>query len=146
MEELVKHGYDWKEKDDWGWTLLHEVAALGNARAIEWVCERTRCMTNASDRLGRTPLLTALIAGVDITAVEELIKNGEDPTEEDDVGRSSAEAAILYCSPDVIQLILEAIVEKCGSEADLNGESLYSIAADHPQSQTVIRIIDEKLK
>ena len=35
MEELVKKGMDWKEKDDWGWTLLHEVASAKDAAGIK---------------------------------------------------------------------------------------------------------------
>jgi hypothetical protein len=34
MEELAKHGYEWKEKDDWGWTLLNEVA-VENQKVIK---------------------------------------------------------------------------------------------------------------
>ena len=50
-------------------------------------------MTNVSDNLGRTPLLllTALIAGAGSEAVQELLKNGEDPAEEDEVGRNTAD-------------------------------------------------------
>ena len=31
MEELALHtsNLDWRTKDDWGWTLLHEVANIG---------------------------------------------------------------------------------------------------------------------
>ena len=25
MDELVKHDFDWRHRDEWGWTLLHEV-------------------------------------------------------------------------------------------------------------------------
>ena len=34
MDELAKQGMDWKAKDDWGWTLLHEAAATGNVSVI----------------------------------------------------------------------------------------------------------------
>ena len=53
MEELVKHGVDWKDNDDWGWTLLHEVIATGNVEAIRWVSSRSRGITNVCDKLGR---------------------------------------------------------------------------------------------
>ena len=66
MEELVKKGMDWKEKDDWGWTLLHEVASANNAEGVNWVSTRSRGLSNTKDKLGRTPLLTALMAGADV--------------------------------------------------------------------------------
>lgn len=87
-------------------------------------------MTNNQDKLGRTPLLTALIAGAGGEAVEELLKNGEDIAEEDDVGRTAPEAAILYCSPEVIQAVLEAT--KKNEEIEINVDRLKDIAQDHP--------------
>ena len=144
MEELAKHGYDWKDKDDWGWTLLHEVAAVGNAEAIRWVCSRSRCMTNVADKLGRTPLLTALIAGVGADAVQELLNHGEDIGEEDEVGRNAAEAFILYCDPDVIQIILDATKNK-DSENEIDIALLQLIAEDHSQPRVVKKIIEDTL-
>ena len=143
MEELAKHGYDWKDKDDWGWTLLHEVAAVGNAEAVSWVCSRSRCMTNVADKLGRTPLLTALIAGAGADAIQELLKNGENISEEDDVGRTTAEAAVLYCSPEVIQIILTAT--KKDDEMEIDVDKLIEISQDHSQPCIVKRIIEETL-
>ena len=140
MEELAKHGYDWREKDEWGWTLLHEVAAADHAEAIRWVYSRSRCMTNIQDKLGRTPLLTALIAGAGVETVEELLKNGEDIAEDDDVGRTAAEASILYCSPEVIQTVLEAT--KNNEDIEVDVERLEDIAGDHPQPDVVKKIIE----
>jgi ankyrin repeat protein len=102
-----------------GRTLLHEVAATGNVEAIRWVSSRSRGMTNVCDKLGRTPLLTALIAGAGAEAVQELLKNGEDPAEEDEVGRNTAEAAVLYCSTDVVQIILDATKKVQDNEVDV---------------------------
>ena len=135
MEELAKHGYDWKEKDDWGWTLLHEVAAVGNAEAIRWVFSRSRCMTNIADKLGRTPLLTAVIAGAGADAIQELLNHGENIAEEDEVGRNAAEASILYCCPDVIQIILDATKKNSENEVDI--DTLHLIAEDHSQPRVV---------
>ena len=30
MEMLVKRGAAWRDRDDWGWTVLHEAAASGH--------------------------------------------------------------------------------------------------------------------
>ena len=32
MEQLVKRGAAWRDKDDWGWTVLHEAAASGHQK------------------------------------------------------------------------------------------------------------------
>ena len=140
MEELVKQGISWKDKDDWGWTLLHEVAATGNAEAIRWVSQRSRGMSNVADKLGRTPLLTALIAGAGVEAVAELLKQGEDPGEEDDVGRTSAQAAVLYCSSEVVQIILEAA--KKNDKIEFDEEQLLEIAEDHAEAAVVKKLIE----
>ena len=143
MDELAKHGIDWKEKDDWGWTLLHEVAATGNVEAIRWVTERSRGMANVCDKLGRTPLLTALIAGNGVEAVQELLNNGENPAEEDEVGRTPAEAAVLYCSADVVQIVLDAT--KKNKEIEVDADKLILIAEDHIQPDVVKHIIETTL-
>ena len=143
MEELVKQGISWKDKDDWGWTLLHEVAATGNAEAIRWVSQRSRGMSNVADKLGRTSLLTALISGAGVEAVAELLKQGEDPSEEDDVGRTSAQAAVLYCSSDVVQIILEAA--KKNDKIEFDEEQLLEIAEDHAEAAVVRKLIENAL-
>ena len=63
---------------------------------------------NVCYKLGRTPLLTAFIAGAGAEAVQELLKNREDPDEVVEVGRNTAEVAILYCLTEVVQIILVA--------------------------------------
>ena len=32
MEMLIKRGAGWRERDDWGWNVLHEVSAAGHAQ------------------------------------------------------------------------------------------------------------------
>ena len=143
MEELAKHGYDWKEKDDWGWTLLHEVAAAGNAEAIRWICSRTGCMKNVADKLGRTPLLTALIAGAGADAIQELLEHGENIEIEDEVRRNAAEAAILYCYLVVIQIIL--VATKKDSEIEIDIVTLLLIAEDHSQPNIMKKMIEDTI-
>ena len=149
MEELVKKGMDWKEKDDWGWTLLHEVAAAKDAEGIKWVSLRSRDLSNITDKLGRTPLLTALIAGAGDEAVSELLKHGADPGIDDDVGRTTTEAAILYCSSPVIQIIIEACIQKNENESEdtddkieMDKANLLSIANGHPEVEAVKKIFE----
>ena len=115
MEMLVKRGANWKDKDDWGWTVLHEAAASGNKRGhsfltdtlesdgpgVQWVCKESKGLINSPDKLGRTPLLAGLMAGAGLEAVAELLAQGEDPAQEDEVGRGAPEAAILYCDNKV---------------------------------------------
>ena len=115
LELLVKRGANWKDKDDWGWTVLHEAAAAGNkgggscpericsrlCAGIQWVCKESKGLINLSDKLGRTPLLAGLMAGAGLEAVTELLAQGEDPSQEDEVGRGCPEAAILYCDNKV---------------------------------------------
>ena len=50
----------------------------------------------------------------------ELLKQGEDPGEEDEVGRTTTEAAVLYCSSEVVKIILEAAKKDGVFEIDLN--------------------------
>ena len=149
MEELVKKGMDWKEKDDWGWTILHEVAAAGDAEGIRWVSLRSRGLSNTTDKLGRTPLLTALIAGAEVGAISELLLQGEDPGMEDDVGRTTAEAAVLYCSSEVVQVILKSCLKHNenaalanAEEIEIDKELLLLIAEDHEEAELVKIIIE----
>ena len=102
-------------------------------------------MRNTRDKLGRTPLLIALIYGAGADAVRELIFHGEDPTEEDDVGRTALEAALLYCSPDVIEVILNALKTSTKKMPVVNTEELLSIADDRTDSDAVKSLIQEHL-
>ena len=65
-------------------------------------------LVSQPDRLGRGPLLVGLMAGAGLGAVQELLRQGEDPGQEDEVGRGCPEAAILYCQPPVIEATLAA--------------------------------------
>ena len=149
LEDTLTSWRSWPSKDmtgkrgDWGWTLLHEVSSVGNAEAIRWVFSRSRCMTNVADKLGRTPLLTALIAGAGLDAVQELLNHGEDIAKEDEVGRNPAEASILYCCPDVIQIILDET--KKDSENEIDIDILLLIAEDHSLPRVVKKIIEDTL-
>ena len=60
--------------------------------------------------------------------------------EDDDVGRTAAEASILYCSPEVIKTVLEATKNKEDKEVDV--DRLVDIAGDHPQPDVVKKIIE----
>ena len=104
------------------------------------------------DKLGRTPLLTALIAGAGDEAVSELLKHGADPGNDDDVGRTTTEAAILYCSSPVIQIIIEACIQKNENESEdtddkieMDKANLLSIANDHPEVEAVKNILETYL-
>ena len=66
-------------------------------------------MSNTQDKLGRTPLLVALMSGAGSEAVEVLVREGEMVNITDEVGRTAAEAAILYCSSPVLEIILKAL-------------------------------------
>ena len=101
MEMLIKKGAGWKERDDWGWNVLHEAAAADHPGMIQWICRESKGLINMSDRLGRTPLLAALMAGARLESVRELLDQGEDPGQEDEVGRGAPEAAVLYCDTEV---------------------------------------------
>ena len=106
MEMLIKRGAGWKEKDDWGWSVLHEAAAAGHSAGILWVCRESKGLINVADKLGRTPLLAGLMAGAKLDAVAELLRQGEDPGAEDEVGRGAPEAAILYCDTEVFKFYI----------------------------------------
>ena len=66
-------------------------------------------MTNTQDKLGRTPLLVALMSGAGAQAVQVLVTEGEMVNITDEVGRTAAEAAILYCSSPVLEVILMSL-------------------------------------
>ena len=68
---------------------------------IQCVCKESKGLINLADKLGRTPLLAGLMAGAGLEAVRELVVQGEDPGQEDEVGRGAPEAAILYCDNKV---------------------------------------------
>ena len=74
----------------------------------QWMCQKSSAMSNAKDKLGRTPLLVALMSGEGVEAVEVLVREGEVVTITDEVGRTAAEAAILYCSAPVLEVVLRA--------------------------------------
>ena len=65
------------------------------------MCKESKGLINLADKLGRTPLLAGLMAGAGLEAVTELVVQGEDPAQEDEVGRGAPEAAILYCDNKV---------------------------------------------
>ena len=76
---------------------------------IQWVCQKSSLMSNTKDKLGRTPLLVALMSGAEAEAVQVLVTEGEMVNITDEVGRTAAEAAILYCSSSVLEVILKAL-------------------------------------
>ena len=88
-------------------------------------------------------MLTALIAGAGAEAVQELLNHGENIAEEDEVGRNAAEASILYCCPDVIQIIL--VATKKDNENEIDIDTLLLIAEDHSQPRVVKQIIEDTL-
>ena len=65
------------------------------------MCRESKGLINVPDKLGRTPLLAGLMAGANVEAVKELLEQGEDPGQEDEVGRGAPEAAVLYCDCQV---------------------------------------------
>ena len=142
MEMLVKRGAGWKDKDDWGWNVLHETAAAGQVEGIHWVLKESKGLVNVQDKLGRGPLLVGLMAGAGLEAVKELLRQGEDPGQEDEVGRGCPEASVLYCVPEVIRYVLE-YCRDYDPRPDINKEILLEIAEDHDRSQEVTDIIME---
>ena len=142
MEMLVKRGAAWKDKDDWGWNVLHETAAAGHVEGIHWVLKESKGLVNVQDKLGRGPLLVGLMAGAGLEAVKELLSQGEDPGQEDEVGRGCPEASVLYCAPEVIRYVLQ-YSRDFDPRPEVNREILLEIAQDHNKSQEVTDIITE---
>ena len=62
---VKKFKADWKVRDDWGWTALHEAAVCGNKEIIRFLMKECRDLINQKDKLGRTPLLLGLMSGID---------------------------------------------------------------------------------
>ena len=77
--------------------------------STQWVGHKSSIMSNTQDKLGRTPLLVALMSGAEVEAIEVLVREGEMVNITDEVGRTAAEAAILYCSSSVLEVILGAL-------------------------------------
>ena len=96
----MKRGAGWRDRDDWGWSVLHEAAAAGQqpgqvqpqigvptttcseidimiVPGIHWVCRESKGLINVADKLGRSPLLAGLMAGAGLAAVTELLKQGD---------------------------------------------------------------------
>ena len=105
------------------------------------MCKESKGLINLADKLGRTPLLAGLMAGAGLEAVMELVVQGEDPSQEDEVGRGAPEAAILYCDNKVIQYLLEQCC-RSDSKVELNKKLLSEIAEDHVQAELVKEIIE----
>ena len=175
MELLVKRGAVWVSRDDWGWTVLHEVAASATRETVAWVCKESKGLNNLPDKLGRGPLLVGLMAGAEVGAVEEMIEYGENPAQEDEVGRGCPEAAVLYCSAEVVRFILTHLTTltgdkkvevgvqnvkihwlilqliNCNSNSaeyilQVNKELLLEIAEDHEEADLVTEMIEELVK
>ena len=89
----------------------HDTYNVSQAKIIstQWVCHKSSIMSNTQDKLGRTPLLVALMSGAEVEAIEVLVREGEMVNITDEVGRTAAEAAILYCSSSVLEVILGAL-------------------------------------
>ena len=139
MELLVRSGADWKAKDDWGWKVQHEVAASGIRSAIKWTFGRSAGGNNDKDKLGRSPLLVALISGVDKDAVEELLQQGADPGLVDDVGRTCPEAAVLYCTPVILRIIIQACIHR---KVEVDKDLLLELAEDQENPTEMMRTIN----
>ena len=82
-------------------TRLFKFLKCLSSLGIQCVCKESKGLINLADKLGRTPLLAGLMAGAGLEAVRELVEQGEDPSQEDEVGRGAPEAAILYCDNKV---------------------------------------------
>ena len=54
---------------------------------LQWVCQKSSVMRNTKDKLGRTPLLLALMSHAEVEAVTVLVEEGEMVDMEDEVGR-----------------------------------------------------------
>ena len=80
--------------------------------------------------------MLALMSGAGAEAVAVLLSEGELVDITDDVGRSSAEAAILYCDASVVEMIIK-------SSGHHNKDILLSIAEDHPEEDEVIKLIEK---
>ena len=142
MEMLIKRGANWKDKDDWGWNVLHETASAGQLEGIHWVLKESKGLVNVQDKLGRGPLLVGLMAGAGLEAVKEMLRQGEDPGQEDEVGRGCPEAAVLYCAPDVIRYMLQ-FCDNFDPRPEVNRELLLEIAEDHYKAEEVLEIVKE---
>ena len=94
---------------------------------LQWVCQKSSVMTNTRDKLGRSPLLVALMSGAGRAAVEVLVAEGEMVDMADDVGRSCAEAALLYCNKEVAEVVLRAAL-KLDKGGNLNKVGVSKIA------------------
>ena len=139
LEVLVRRGADWKARDDWGWVVQHEAARSGSQAVIRWTFSRSITGNNYKDRLGRTPLLVALMAGVSLQAVEELLLQGADPGIVDEVGRTCPEAAVLYCSPDVVKIVLDQCIAQ---NMDIDKTLLLDLAGDREDKKDMVETIN----
>ena len=133
---LVRGGAAWHGRDDWGWGVLHEAAVSGCQQVISWTFSRSVSGKNDRDKLGRTPLLAALMAGVGVEAVQELLLQGADPLLGDSVGRTCAEAAVLYCSPATARVVLDYCVNQ---EMEIDRELLLELAEDNQDMVDTIK-------
>ena len=97
-------------------------------------------MVNMQDKLGSGSLLVGLMAGAGLEAVKEMLRQGEDPGQEDEVGRGCPEAAVLYCAPEVIRYVLQ-YCQGYEPRPDIDRELLLEIAEDHHKCQEVTDII-----
>jgi ankyrin repeat protein len=139
MEVLVRKGADWRAKDDWGWKVQHEAAASGCQAVIKWTFSRSVSGNDDPDRLGRSPLLVALMSGVGCAAVEELLLQGADPGLVDEVGRTCPEAAVLYCSPHTVRVVLDACIAK---KVEMDKTLLLELARDRENNMDMVDTIN----
>ena len=135
----MKRGAVWGSRDDWGWTVLHEVAASATRETVAWVCRESKGLNNLPDKLGRGPLLVGLMAGAELGAVEEMIEYGENPAQEDEVGRGCPEAAVLYCSADVVRFLLAHLNTLTGDKkVEVRDHDLLSLVQRGVQKQITL--------
>ena len=102
------------------------------------------------------------MAGASIEAVKELLVQGEDPSQEDEVGRGAPEAAVLYCDCEVqrksiqyleickfLLQVIKHVLEFCttnDNKMEINKDLLLEIANDHSYPEQVKDIIERICK
>ena len=133
VKYLLKQGADPSLQDNDGWNLLHFASRGGNPEVIELMLSHVPCIDSRTKK-GSTPLMIAALDDK-LQAVKYLLKQGADPSLQDNNGWNLLHFASRGGNPEVIELMLSHV--PCIDSRTKYGSTPLIIAARNDKLQAV---------
>ena len=133
VKYLLKQGADPSLQGNRGWNALHCASQGGNPEVIELMLSHVPCIDSRTKE-GYTPLMKAALTDK-LQAVKYLLKQGADPSLQDNDGWNGLHHASQGGNPEVIELMLSHL--PCIDSRTKEGYTPLMIAADNDKLQAV---------